>query len=355
MLKTLNQLPRQFTWGLIFPIIFLNGWLLLLVIQALQPLVSILIAATLISFLLDFPIRFLQRQGVRRVFAIALVVLIFLLIVVSLGLFLIPLIFRQTNELLTKLPEWIQSGQQQFEILENWAVSQQLPIDVSTYITQLADKLTNEVRSLTKQIFSIVFGAIGSLVNVILTLAFVLFLVLRGESLWNGILGWFPEQWNQQIRQSLPQNFERYIVGQVTLAAILAILQTIALLVLKVPLAQLFGLGIGAASLIPIGGITATLLVSLLLGLQNFWLGIKFLAIALIVIQINDNVVAPRLVGELVGLNPIWMLISLFVGVKFAGILGLVVTVPIAGFLKATFDTLRTSMNYEPLKKPSSS
>lgn len=343
MLQSLSKLPRLYSWGLIFPVIFLNGWLLLVLAQELQPLLSILIAATLIAFLLDYPIRFLIQRGVSRSLAVGVVLLLFLLILVVLGIFLFPLILRQANELLTKLPEWIKSGQQQLVSLEDWAIAQQLPIDISSTINQLVARLTSGLRYLTSQAFNIVFGAIGSVVNIFLTLVFTIFLVIRGESLWAGILGWFPSQWNLQIRQSLPLNFERYIAGQVTMATIVSLVQTTALVILRIPLPQLFGIGIGVATLIPFGGTVTILAVSLLLALQNFWLGFKVLIVAVIINQIIENILAPRIVGELTGLNPIWMLISLDLGLKLGGALGLVIAVPIASFIKATFDTIRAS------------
>lgn len=343
MLQSINKLPRLYSWGLLFPVIFLNGWLLLVLAQELQPLLSILISATLLAFLLDYPIRFLMQRGVSRGIAVGLVLLLFLLILVVLGLFLIPLILRQANELLTKLPDWIKSGQQQLISLEDWAIAQQLPIDLSSTINQLVARLTSGLRYLTSQAFNIVFGAIGSVVNVFLTLVFTIFLVLRGESLWAGILGWLPSKWTVLVRQSLPQNFERYIAGQVTMATIVSIVQTTALIILRVPLPQLFGIGIGVATLIPFGGTVTIITVSSLLALQNFWLGFKVLIAAVIINQIIENILAPRILGELTGLNPVWMLISLDLGLKLGGGLGLVIAVPIASFIKATFDTIRAS------------
>jgi predicted PurR-regulated permease PerM len=345
MLQSITKLPlsRLVSWGLLFPIIFLNGWLLLVLAQELQPLLSILIAATLLAFLLDYPIRFLMGRGVSRGIAIGLVLLLFLLVLVVLGLFLIPLILKQANELLTKLPEWIKSGQQQLISLEDWAIAQQLQIDLSGAINQLVARLTTGLRALTSQAFGIVFGAIGSVVNVFLTLVFTIFLVLRGEKLWAGILGWFPSLWNVLIRESLPENFERYIAGQVTIAAIVGLVQTTTLVILRVPLPQLFGIGIGVATLIPFGGTVTIITVSSLLALQNFWLGFKVLLVAISINWAIENILAPRVVGELTGLNPVWMLISLDLGLKLGGALGLVIAVPIASFIKATVDTIRTS------------
>ena len=343
MFQSISKLPRLLTLGLTFPFIFLNGWLLSLLAQELQPLLTILITATLLAFLLDYPIRFLKDRGVMRGIAVGIVLLVFLFILGVLAVFLVPLILRQANELLIRLPEWIKSGQQQLKTIEDWAIAQQLPIDISTTFNQMVARFTTGLRSFTSQAFSIVFGAIGSVVNVFLTLVFTIFLVLRGESLWAGILGWLPLGWNNQIRQALPLNFERYIAGQATMAAIISLVQTTVLLSLRIPLAQLFGVGIGVASLIPFGGTTTILIVSLLLALQNFWLGVKVLLVAVVINQVIENLLAPRILGELTGLNPVWMLVSLDLGVKLGGFLGLVVAVPIASFIKGSFDAIRSN------------
>lgn len=340
----INKLPRWFGLGLVFPILFLNGWLLLILIDQLEPLVSILITATLIAFLLDYPIRFLEEQlGAQRGVAVGLVFLLFVALVIVLIVFLGPIILEQANELLTKLPDWIESGRQQLTALESWASTQQLPIDVSSTITQSIDRLSSTLRSVTRQLVNFIFSTIGSIANVFLTVVFAIFLVLRGQSLWSGILGWLPALWNEQLREYLPDNFERYIAGQVTLATILATVQTITLFVLGVPLALLFGFLIGVASLVPFGGVLGVSIVGLLMSLQSVGLGLKVLVVTLIVLQINDNVVGPRIVGEITGLNPVWMLISILIGFKLKGTLGVFIAVPLASFIKGTFDRVRAA------------
>ncbi|MFM7427115.1 MAG: AI-2E family transporter [Elainella sp.] len=343
MFQFAAKLPRWASLGLIFPIIFLNGWLFLLLIDQLEPLVSILIAATLIAFLLDYPIRFLQQLGVQRGAAVGLVILLFVLLLILLVLVLGPLILQQANELLTRLPEWIESGRRQLNDLEIWATAQQLPIDLSSAITQVVDRFTSSLRLLTRQVVNLLFNTIGSIVNVFLTVVFAVFLTLKGQTLWTGILGWLPRTWNEQVREYLPDNFERYIVGQATLAAIVASVQTVVLFILGVPLALLFGFTIGAGTLVPLGGSVAVLVISILVSLQNFWLGAKVLAAAVIVNQLCENVIGPRIVGELIGLNPVWMLISVFIGFKLKGALGLFIAVPIASFIKGTFDRIRAN------------
>jgi predicted PurR-regulated permease PerM len=341
MFESFNKLPRLLSISLLFPLIFLNGWLLSILTRQLEPLVSIFIAATLISFLLDYPIRFLQRLQVKRGWAVGLVFLLFILFVAGLFIFLAPLILRQANELIVRLPEWIRSGQQQLKTFEAWAIDQQLPIDISSNLAQLVERVSSALRSLTSQLISIFFNAIGSLINIFLTLAFSLFLVIGGEEVWKGILGWLPPRWGELIRQSLPQKFEGYIVGQATLATILSIFQTLALVTIGAPLALLFGLAIGLASVIPFGGTTTIIIVSLLVALQDFGLGVRVFLIAELILQVHENVIGPRIFGEITGLNPVWTLTSLFVGIKVAGFLGLIMAVPIASFIKASAETIR--------------
>ena len=54
----------------------------------------------------------------------------------------------------------------------------------------------------------------------------------------------------------------------------------------------------------------------------------------------SDNVIAPKLMGDFTGLNPIWIFVSLLFGLKIAGLLGVFIAVPIAGTVKATIDAL---------------
>lgn len=113
-------------------------------------------------------------------------------------------------------------------------------------------------------------------------------------------------------------------------------------LALRVPFALLFALLIGVAEFIPFIGATLGIgLVTLLVMLNSFWLGIRVAIAAVVMQQIKDNILAPRLMGEFIGLHPIMIFIALLVGVQIAGVLGVIVAVPIAGTLKGTLDAIR--------------
>ncbi len=342
MMELFKQLPRWLRLSLVFPLLFLNGWLLFQLFSYLEPLVSIFVTASLLAFVLDVPIKLLQRRGVNRSGSIAIVFLIALLILIVLGLILIPQIVEQLSSLINSLPQWIESGTEQIQNLEKWDKTQKYAIYIEQSITQLSERLTNVLQTLSTQLLSFVLGTINSILNILFVLVLTVFLVLYGEQIWEGIFSWIPSPWNFKLRTIIRQTFETYFAGQTILAGILSLAQIFVFVILKVDYALLFGVAIGLTTLIPFASAFTIIGISTLLMFQDFWLGLKVLTLTIIVGQINDNVIAPRLMGGMIGLNPVWIILSLFIGGKVAGILGLLIAVPIASVLKSTIDIIRS-------------
>ncbi|MBD2387901.1 AI-2E family transporter [Cylindrospermum sp. FACHB-282] len=340
-MQSANKLPRWLSIGLAFPVAILNGWLLLQVVQYFQPQVSICAAAILLAFVLNYPIHFLQQRGVQRDLAIGGVLLSAVVILAAVGITLVPLIIEQLNELANILPSWIESGSQQLDAFQNWAATQQLPVNLSGLVTQLLDRLSSQFQSFTGKILSFAFDTIGVVVNLLLAVVLTIYLVLNGDRLWDGIYQWFPTHIGTKVRELLREDFHNYFIGQATLGAVLGVTVILAFLALQVPLALLFGIGIGLFSLFPFGTGIGIAIVSLLVALQNFWLGVEVLGVAVAIDQVNSNIIAPRLLGNLTGLNPVWVVISLLIGAKLGGVLGLLIAIPIASFIKDITDTLR--------------
>ncbi len=347
MLKSASKLPRWILVGLAFPLIVLNGWLGLLVFHYFQSIIGILVIATILSFLLDYPVGFLRQRGMERNRAVLLVVLLSLLVLGAFGLTLAPLLIDQLNGLIVRLPSWIASGTQQLQTFRDWAAERNLPINLLELASQTIARVSSQLQSLTGQSIRLVLDTLGSVVNVILTIVLTFYLLLHGERLWDGIFQWFPSRVGLEIRQSLRQNFHNYFIGQATLATLMGISLTVAFSILKVPFGLLFGLGVGLMTLIPFGGATGISIVSLLMAFQNFWLGIKVLLVASLIDQAIGNIIAPRILGEIIGLNPVWVLVSLLLGAKVGGLLGLLIAVPIAGCIKSIAQSLYGAFNQE--------
>jgi predicted PurR-regulated permease PerM len=340
------QWPRWAIAGLAFPLICLNGWLLFQLGALLQPITSIVITASLIAFLLDYPIDLLEQQGMKRGSAIALVLLVAILFTTVLVVFLGPLVWQQLNDFAERLPRWIDLAKTELLRLENRAFFQTLPVNLDQLTVEAANQLSSALQTGTSQVINVTLTTLDSALNLLITAVLAILLVVNGEPLWNGLLGWFSEPWQAQIRNSLRPSFQGYFSGQATLALILATAQSIAFVLLNVPFGLLFGLGIGLVSLIPFGGTVAILGISTLLAFQSVGLGLKVLIVAIVLGQINDNLIAPRLIGGITGLNPAVVILALLVGAKFAGFLGLLLAVPTASFGKKIADIVRLSLPF---------
>jgi predicted PurR-regulated permease PerM len=347
-MQSADKLLRWLVLGLPFPLVVLNGWLVIRVFHYFQALITIFITATLLAFVLNYPVQFFQEKGLKRGKAALLVAFLALTSLIGLGVTLVPILLTQLNDLIKLLPTWIDSGSQQLQAISGWAIARGLPINLSTLDTQLTERLPEELENFTGQAVDFALGTVSSISEIILAVVLAFYLLLDGDSLWKQILQWLPPNLSLQVQISLKQNFENYFIGQVTVASILGISITSAFLVLKVPFALLFGLGIGLVALFPFGDTVSYLLVSLLIASHNFGLGVKVLAVAILIDQIVDNGIAPRVLGGFTGLRPLWIFVSLLVGASLGGVLGLFIAVPVAGFLKTTVDKVNADQLSQP-------
>ncbi|BAY84691.1 hypothetical protein NIES267_41870 [Calothrix parasitica NIES-267] len=331
----------RFKWlgiTLIFPLVFLNGWLGFKFLQYCQPLVTIFLLAGLLAFILNYPVSILQRRGVKRTFAVASVFIFTLLVVTALGVTLIPVVLQQFHEMMKLLPQWVDSGEQKIQVVHDWAISHGLNVNVNQIYTKVTDRLPDELQFLTNNIFQIVVEALDSISEAIITVVLTFYFLIDGERLWNGTFKRLPFNSSQKIQQSLQKNFQNYLIAQLALGLLEGVSLTIVLFLLKVPFALLFGLGVGISCIIPFGDVVGLSAVTLIIAVHHFGLALKVLAVAVVVDQIIDQAIAPRLLGSITGLRPIWVLISLLVFTYTGGLLGLLIAVPVAGFIKDAVD-----------------
>ena len=161
------------------------------------------------------------------------------------------------------------------------------------------------------------------------------------DAFWAGIFIWIPAPWGIRVQEYLQQTFKDYFFSKLILAALSSVARLIIFVLFGIPYATLFAFSIGIAGLIPFLGNIVTLFGTILLLFHSVKLATIFLVSAFIIDQLTDNVVAPRLIGESIGLNPVWLLISVFIGAKIAGILGLFLAVPLASVIKRLINDLR--------------
>jgi predicted PurR-regulated permease PerM len=183
-----------------------------------------------------------------------------------------------------------------------------------------------------------VSGSLGGFLSVFFLIVLtVFFLIYGGKLVRDCLLSWLPGERGLHVLGILRRNFNSFIFNQVILAVVLACALTPALMLLRAPFPILSGVSIGLMGFIPFGAIVGVLGISLLFLLKSFWLGLRVFAVLIVVDQIIENILPPRLLGKLTGLNPIVILFSVMVGATLAGFYGIITAVPIAATIKELF------------------
>ena len=125
----------------------------------------------------------------------------------------------------------------------------------------------------------------------------------------------------------------RYLRGQLTVALIIGVLTGTLLLVVQFPYAFLLGALAGVMGLIPFLGLVLSIIPAVIIALvsSNVLLSLAKVAFVYGLVQILDSgIISPRVVGDSVGLHPVWIVLALSVGGFFFGFVGLLISVPAA-------------------------
>lgn len=335
--------------GLGFPIIGLNLWVLSQFFRYFEHLITILTIAALIAFLLNYPVKILERVNFRRVPAIVGVLMIAGALLVILGVTVVPSAIDQTTELVRQVPEWIQASNNNINAWEEWGKSKGFPLDLNVLRTQINAKIDTQLQIIGTQAVGLAVGTLSGVFDTLSIVVLSVYMLLYGDRLWKGMVTMLPERIGMPLSESLRLNFQNFFISQLLLGTFMASTLTPIFFVLRVPFGLSFAILIGASELIPfIGASLGIGLVTILIMLKNFGLGISVLIASIIMQQIKDNLLAPKLMGEFIGLNPIAILICLLAGGQIAGLLGVIISVPIAGTIKGTIDTIRQQSHSAP-------
>ena len=125
--------------------------------------------------------------------------------------------------------------------------------------------------------------------------------------------------------------FSNFVIGQCTVSAILGMMFLIATMILGLPYALVISILIAFLSIIPVlGSAIGCVLSVLLIVMVNPVKAVVFLLVFLVMKQIEDNLIYPKIVGNSVGLPSIWVLVAITLGGKLLGVAGMIIFIPLS-------------------------
>ena len=190
---------------------------------------------------------------------------------------------------------------------------------------------------------SAVTGLFGSIVNFVIGLIISIYLLIDKDffkHLWNGFLDLvLPQKACSAINGTLTEIngvLSRFIRGVLIDTVIVATLSSIGLTIAGLEFAVFIGIFAGLCNIIPYFGPILGMVPAFLVGFitEGVWQGIIAVIILLVIQQIDGNLIYPKVVGSSTGLHPLFVLLAVSIGGYYAGIVGMVLAVPVAGVLQ---------------------
>lgn len=314
-----------------------------------------------IAYLLDPIVEKLVKLKIPRIVVTILILLLFLVFVVLTLVLVVPPLVREASALADNIPTYIDNLSQ---LVTPYLamIEERLGGD---YVQSVQNFLKENVGNIAK-ISGDIAGtlaqggqAIANFLTILVLTPLVAFFTLME---WPRITKWIedliPRNNAKTIKgllQEINQKVSGFVRGQITVAFILGVVYAVALSVADLNYGVLIGLMSGFLSIIPLVGSTFGLVASVAVawfqsgGEWSFVLIIAGIFVAGQIIE--GNILTPKLLGDSVGLHPLWILFALMAGGSLFGILGMMLAVPLAAVFGVLFSFAILQYKSSPLYK----
>lgn len=322
-------------------------WLAMLLTTgfALYELGSVLVpfvAGMAVAYLLNPVVAGLQRRKLSRAVATAVVVGGFCLFVLLALILLVPVLVGQASGFAQRLPDYVAALRERILPLVDMARDVLPPDMVDRLRAGAMDFAGPAARWLAGVLGSILGGGmivVSALSVFLITPIVAFYLLLDWDKMLARVDGWLPRQHLDTIRAQarlVDRTLSGFVRGQATVCFALACFYGLGLSLVGLDFGLVVGMVTGAISFVPYFGMAIGMLVGVALALVQFGTiqGVALVMGVFVVGQvIEGNFLTPRLVGDRVGLHPVWIMFALLAGGAMFGFVGILLAVPVAAVI----------------------
>lgn len=265
----------------------------------------------------------LHHLKIPKILGIILCYIFFLGILGSAVASVIPPIVEQTALLFKKLPQ----------LLSEEIVFWNLKVEPGIFNDQLA--------GIPKNIFQVLVSAFSNVVSLFIFLVFTAYLTLERENFHSHLVGFFGSEKGRKIERvltSIERKIGQWVRGEIILMVVIGIMSYIGLVFLGIPYAAPLALVAGILEIVPNLGPIASAIPAVLIGFSNSYvMGFAVAALYTLIQQLENNLIVPKVMQEVVGLRPVITLLSLMIGFRLFGIVGAILSIPMVLALQIVF------------------
>lgn len=301
----------------------------LVFLYLIRDILLLLFLSLIIAAAADGPVDWLARHKVRRIFGAAIVYLLAFLVLALFAYLVFPPLAGQIKSLATDLPRYISGLGANVEIFQ-----QKFGVHpFQKFLEEASVRLSN----ISSNIIGAAINIFGGIFSAGIVLVISIYLVIQDVDIKNFLSTVTPPH-NRAYVFSLVSRIQSklggWLRGQFILMAVMGTLVYIGLTLLGVKFALTLALFAGLMEIIPyIGPIIAATPAIILALLQSPFLALLVLGLFVLAQQMENYLIVPQIMKRAVGLNPLVIIISMIIGGKLAGILGIAIAVPMAATL----------------------
>ncbi|HEX4296963.1 MAG TPA: AI-2E family transporter [Devosia sp.] len=312
----------------------------ILLIWLFRPILLPFIIGIAFAYILNPAVKLVQRAGIGRAWASALVLLAVFGLVVGIFVVVTPLVATQVVGLANRMPGYIGALQALVQSiapqLNDWLGPERAG-QLEASLSQFLGSGVEFVGSLTAQVAQSGLTVLNTIAVLILTPVVAFYLLLDWEGMVKGIDDLLPREHRREVRQLLDQinhSIAGVIRGQGGVILVLCVYYATALTLTGLNFGLVIGLMTGLLSFIPFFGFLTGLVLSMGVALvqfaPNWWLVVIVFIVYMIGQFLEGNILYPRFVGQSININPVWLMFALFAFAFLFGFVGLLLAVPLA-------------------------
>ena len=334
-----------------FYFILLHIGLVFAFLHKLYDIVSPFIVGLILAYILNIPMTFLENKvfrrqkskrlkKVKRIISIILSILIILFVVIFLITLIIPQLINLYELAIQKIPSIISSLQafiNRQSDSELGVFLKNLNINLDSFKNLFSDNLNNIFNNIINYSLNLLKG----ISDFIISLIFSIYVLASKEKLINLVEKILYKLFDDKridnilkITRLSNTTFKNFITGQLIEASILGTLSFIGMVILGIPYAGTIGVLIGVTAIIPIvGALIATAIGAVLIVTVSPVKAFTFVIFLLILQQVENNIIYPKVVGSTIGLPDILVLVAVTIGGSLFGIPGMIIGLPIVSII----------------------
>jgi len=315
--------------------VFVKGIVALLVMQGLfrffQQVTAVVVILALALFLtaaLSPLAAWIERRGVKRGLASLLAVGAAILVILALAGLVVPPLVIEVIEFVNDLPLHL-------ERLQRLSTSNP---ELFRALEQIAQRVRQDPRAFFAGFLRAGASAAGLIFSGVLILTLALYFLLDQEQIRKALLDHLPRRHRDRVDLTITEVarvIRSYFVGQAIVSSIFAILTFLLLTILGVPYATVLAGLAFALDAIPNIGATLAVIVPALVAFASEGIVDALIVVGVVMVyqQIENNLIAPRILGEKLEIPPVLTLIAILVGGAVLGVIGVIIAIPLAGVL----------------------